>query len=518
MPTVYAQHFELLSPVSDSEAYRRISDSLRSWVGNRWPEDEPWFDGASQRAFQSENGSIFRWQPYSTSASSIYDFTWRHPSNGDPDHSWASRVTYCVIGGERHVSIRISNDYEDTPVFTSRPRLVLSLCERFTCRTDGRVCTLAPAILREQAVVDIVHHELLDQDRRHPVLILTPRENGSFVIDPQRLGEDFASLAALYVIDRPQSTYALSAELGGKELSCFNGALRLYLPKFCLDSQPRAHPLYLPRQLENRTTRSRLAQALAKYTTLRYQDVPDLTTLRDKRAVKYESDHETLLEQYEKQIRDARADRDNEELALIYAKENEELKKKLKLVASDLRVANETVDQLKLALRYSRVSGAEDLRADEEDIFEPESVHDVVERIDLLFEDSLLILPSAFESALASPYSRPKDVMKALESVARVSKARMAGPLGKNLKDAFLEDGVDYRIAIAETTPAKLRQQFRFVHEGTMYVCEEHLCLGGGGADPAKCLRIHISTNGEGGEERIVVGYVGRHLDVLSTN
>lgn len=517
MPTVYAQDFKLVSSGTDDDIFQGFDESLRKWIGGKWPEEHPWFDRHSPKTIQAENNSIFIWKPFEKDSSVLYDLTWRHPHWEDPSHSWASQITYCQIGEERFVSLKVQNDFEERPVYTSRPRLVLHLCERFTCQADGRVCSKSPRVLKEGEIYDIVHHELLDQDRRHPVLILTPLPWGDYVMDPRQFGEDFASLASLYVVDRPQSTFALTDELGGKELSCFNGALRLYLPKLKLGSNPQSHPLFLPRQLKEKAQRLRVAQKLARYTTLRYRPIPALTTLRDEREVKYQEDQLALLASYEKKIQEARTEEDFVQIAELYAQKNDELEKENAGLRSQLKLAQKQVEAYELSLRHSQAKVGESERREEEEIFEPDSVLEVVDRISQIYEDSLLVLPSALDAAGDSPFANPGEVLRVLEEVANVSKQRMKGPLGKNLKDVFLECNIDYRSGISEHTSGKLKQQYRFTQDEVTFVCEEHICLGGSG-DPAKCLRIYLSTNGEGGEKRVVIGHVGRHLDVLSTN
>jgi hypothetical protein len=143
-------------------------------------------------------------------------------------------------------------------------------------------------------------------------------------------------------------------------------------------------------------------------------------------------------------------------------------------------------------------------------------VVEAVEMADATYGDNLLILQSAHDAASNSPFERPREVLDALRVLAEVGRKMNEGPLGKNLKDAFSERGVDYGARLSPSTPKKIRQQYRFAEGGTVHICEQHLNLGSSAYDPKECLRIYFNSETRV-EGKIVVGHVGRHLDVLTT-
>lgn len=100
--------------------------------------------------------------------------------------------------------------------------------------------------------------------------------------------------------------------------------------------------------------------------------------------------------------------------------------------------------------------------------------------------------------------------------MADIARRRQAGALGKSLKDAFREMGIDYRGGIASTTSARLLQQYHVVGPGgATYDCPEHIVVGTS-YDPRFCLRIYF-TSRAALEPRFVIGHVGRHFEVAST-
>lgn len=101
------------------------------------------------------------------------------------------------------------------------------------------------------------------------------------------------------------------------------------------------------------------------------------------------------------------------------------------------------------------------------------------------------------------------------EAMARVSRRRQEGVLGTSLREAFGDLGVDYRGAIAKSTPSRLREQYRFTYGNELVAAEEHIALGNT-YDPRRCLRIYFSSRVPS-DTRFVIGHVGRHFEVITS-
>jgi hypothetical protein len=145
------------------------------------------------------------------------------------------------------------------------------------------------------------------------------------------------------------------------------------------------------------------------------------------------------------------------------------------------------------------------------------TLEEVVMRAADVHDDDLLILPSAIKSAAESPFVGVAEVAATLEAMAVIAARRREGSLNTQLRTAFADLGQDYRSGVAETTPARLREQYRFSHP-TLGEFEgvEHLVLGRT-YDPRWCLRIYFSTRVQG-EPRFVIGHIGRHFEVLTSS
>jgi hypothetical protein len=81
------------------------------------------------------------------------------------------------------------------------------------------------------------------------VVVVTPREDGSHAADPEVLANRLATTATVVAMSRPEASWELTNEFGGKQLSAWHGAMCIYLPGLTRASDPRPHPLILANRL-----------------------------------------------------------------------------------------------------------------------------------------------------------------------------------------------------------------------------------------------------------------------------
>lgn len=143
------------------------------------------------------------------------------------------------------------------------------------------------------------------------------------------------------------------------------------------------------------------------------------------------------------------------------------------------------------------------------------SLVDVIRHAVDEYSDALLILDSSEKAAAASSYRDTDRLGAILQVMAEVARRRQEGRLDTGLRAAFQEYGVDYRQGVAKSTSDKLLRQYHFAGpNGTVYECYEHIAIG---VNPRHLLRIYFTSRAMS-EPRFVIGHIGRHLDVLSTN
>lgn len=516
MGDVYAVLFDATGE-ADGAVEAQILDTLRDWVGDRWPIEQQWFDSQSSGSVKAADGSIFRWEPFSQGDSFLHEFTWRHPDRLHPDVAWSTQLSAVRTSETMRFSVRVSNSGPDFPdagaLLTTRPRLIPALADRFSLRVDRSSLRRRARRLAAGEVSDFVRYELFDSGRALPIVVITPGEDGKFIVEPDRIVDELLSLGEVCCIPDADSTFALTSVLGRKELSCFHGAMRVYLPGLRANSDPREHPLILPRRAAERRDRLRLAQFLAVLTTRRYRGEARIQHLRDERAVAREARRAALersLSTLQGKDTDAQTWR---QLAEDYDSSNRQLKLELDALKEENRAIVITKDALARNLR--RLRDARGIDEGTTPILAPDSLVEAVQQAQLLHSEYLNILPTAATAAEDSPYRDPGDASRALGALAQISARSKQGPLGRNLKDVFAELGLDYRPGISPKTPKRLREQHVFTDGVREYECFEHLCFGSS-YDPADCLRIYFTTARDDAG-RWTVGHVGRHLDTLST-
>ena len=518
MPQLYAQAFELQARDGRDPAIA-MSAALESWTHSRWPQGTPWFALDEPRAMRADDGSVFRWEPFADGTRRLLEFTWRHPHSGNPSIQWSTRVAFAILPHRTHASIRVANTGpsvgEPGALLTTRPRLLLSLCEQFNLRSGTTVVQPEPIILGEDDFQSFVRYELFDPDRRYPIAFLAPTRSDEYVVSPTAFGREFLGIAKTYCARSAASTFALTSELERRDLSCFHGALRLYMPGLHRDSDPRHHPLIVPRRLSTGQERLRIAQALTLLTVNGFEEAPFLAELRDERAIITHEGRTKLIGQLTVAQQAAKHSEDYRQLAELFEQQTVQLQHELDQLREDLEEAQHKVAALQFALSQREVTTV--AAPSQASMLPPTDVAEAVEQAKELFEEDLCFLPSAFEAAEASPYRDPAEVAKALAALAEVARRLRKGALGKKMSDVFAEMKVDYGGGLSPTTPKKIRKQYVFRDGDQEYACEEKIRVGGGSADPTDSLRIYFTTK-ERPHGRIVVGHVGRHLDVISTN
>lgn len=518
MPELYAQAYDL-QPKNGRDPATAMSAALESWTRPRWPQGTPWFLLDEPKAMRSADGSIFRWEPFADGTRRLIEFTWRHPHSGNPAVQWSTRVAFAVLPHRIHASIRVANTGPSIghpgALLTTRPRLLLNLAEQFTLRSGATSVSPQPIFLAEDDFASFVRYELFDPERPYPVALLSPTASDEYVVSPPSFGREFIGIAKTYCARSAASTYALTSELGKRDLSCFHGAMRLYMPGLHRDSDPRHHPLVLPRRLGTGAERLRVAQVLTFLTVNRFEEEPFLAELRDERAIFSEERRTGLVGQLTNAQNAARAGDDYRQLAELFEEQATQLQRELEGVREDLEEAQYKIAALQFALSQRESVGP--AATSEPAFLPPADVGDAVEQAQALFADELLFLPTALETANASPYRNPGEVADALAALAKVARRLKKGGLGKKIADVFSEMNVDYGGGLSPSTPKKIRKQYVFRDGDREYACEEKIRVGGGSPDPANSLRIYFTTK-ERPHGRIVVGHVGRHLDVISTN
>ena len=187
----------------------------------------------------------------------LYETWLAKPDDWDPAITWrtvvdlvrsASRVE-CGIAVEQQLS-----DHRIAPSPLQPPLLGLlqELVEHGALAGSQRVSPQPQGVVGTDGVAHFIDHVLLDRDRRLPVLLFAAvkEQDGCFMpagTDPSLVARELCGLAHVYLLPRAEDTHKLTKRL--HLLSAYDGAIRIYWPRFQLTDPPPRHPLHLRNRL-----------------------------------------------------------------------------------------------------------------------------------------------------------------------------------------------------------------------------------------------------------------------------
>ncbi len=536
-----------------------ILPTLDAAMATSWP-DAPPLTRNRPMSSPAQRFAGARWEPSGPRGAWNGHLAWRHPH---PVLAGISCITSVVIvEQETRVDCTIRVACEGglpgrgfVGAGQARPAFLTSWAQQFRLIWDGQPADPQP--LGEHAIREFVRDVLLSDTREEPVAVLAPFEEGGYALPPDELAVELLGLAHLYVIDRHRATYLLSDTLGDRRLSCYWGALRVYMPGFSCADNPVDHPVLVRERLVDPVIRAELvgrlgraaAQGLAS--SSRPAPVPE-----DPQDVQVSSplpagppsptaavatpatpapapvpepprkiDTSPLLNALLRELGSLSGTIASlVEANTALTEEIARLRTTTAVRAASTTALERRLDGMEGLLRTHfepprPVDTAETVFADDTAPYDEDdspSLVEVVRQAATSHSDALLILEAAERSAVDSPYEDPERLAVVLDAMAAVARRRMEGALGSSLRTAFRELGIDYRGGIAPTTSDKQRQQYELTTvDGATYSCYEHLVLGNS-YDPRYCLRVYFTSRAPM-EPRFVIGHVGRHFDVRST-
>lgn len=539
---VFAMHARVRPLLGSASAVPSLLDLLSRTVADDVPDLAP-FSRTREMSRPTSAQAGLRWDVEGDPGAWIGELTWRHPHPFRPGRACTTHAIIVEQGQQVSLALRVGTQsaidamQADVEAARLRPRLLRQLLETHRVIVDDHA--MGAVFVAEGEVDAMVADLLLSETRRLPVAVLAPLEAGGYAIDPQELAVELCGIAHLRVLESHPCTFRLTDALGDRRLSAYWGALRVYLRGFSCADQPHDHPLLhadrlidpveraflvgrlgrtaaselpWPRGIE-RATRSTPASRSAdglKPTTA--STPPGAVTAPSPASIAADA---AILARMDESLSAQRR----------IAEELEQLRTTLAVrSAGSLGIerrlgAIERIVQRLATLVLPDVEPTTPATDDAPQDFESSAavrLLDVVRQAGEQHADALILLPEVERSAAASPYEDPERVRDILDAMALVARRRQGGRLGKSLREAFREIGVDYRGGIAASTPQSLRDQYRISDPaGQVFECEEHIALGNS-YDPRHCLRIYFTSRAPG-ETRFVIGHVGRHLEVMTS-
>ncbi|WP_200227264.1 hypothetical protein [Rubrivivax gelatinosus] len=445
---------------------------------------------------------------------SLVELSWGYPDQYDSSLGW--RTHLAMLRGPESLTIALDIavtglTFRVAPanIKLGSPRVVRDICLLPSAFLGGRPYKILPEPLHADKVEELLD-ELIAPDRAYPVLVVS-RRNGSndALVDPQRLASSIAGVGKLYELADKWAAFKLAEEVG-RELSCFDGAMRLYWPGFTVESDPYAHPLWLAKVLADEPSAVRatgqVARSIFEAASFRFAEPTNVSSLRhtaerEARAAYWgaaadsEDIDKLLNDLYALQDKLAATEKINEELT----EECETLRSNAMALASPSAWQQELPSASTSASTSALTVGA--------------PLKCVLDALHAARETAphLHFTNTAFESAKESPYRQPDRVVQALDAINEVAaiwvKSLEIGTSVGSLRQHFKDRGFNYSDDVSRTSVGKWADEYSTTYEGNEYDIAPHITIGAKQADT--CLSIHWAWDKD--RKKALVAHVGRH-------
>jgi hypothetical protein len=491
MRTIYA--IQLMPNVGSNqgalETFGELVDRVCSWVEGKyeraWKTDMsvPRDGGTVSPVGGHDVKSVRR----GLDEGELFTLDWLHPDDRDNSVTWAST---CLIGRERGelqiaLVIRIAaNRSVLRPVRydLGRPRIISDILESYPTTVEGWPVPVDLERLSASRVQPYVGEVLLNPARNLPAIVISPDTwDGRYSVDPGQLLRSLKGYAQLAVLEDKWAAFKLTATLG-RDLTCYDGSIRVYWPGLSLTDDPFQHKLFLQSTIFSLKDRGQpldrhLFRVLATIASYRYVEGSVIRSIRLALERADTAQVETLRQQVKAGVL-AKAELEGQlleawEVIDSLTKESDRLRDDLEAQVrawSEMRAYVPTQDEEgEGAERGSRPS-------------ELRSIRDAVARAQGEFGGTLVFLESATKLAEESPFQSPELVYGLFEALdALVGKWRKEGSIGSTWKEALDDRGFDYKSDISHVCKGhKFVGDYEFLYGGTKRIFGEHVTFGRG--------------------------------------
>lgn len=419
MRTVYAVRFGV-APADADAAAREIGSELATWVSGKY--SRVWNKSISLSLSEGSDEPLPGHKIVCTKRAigqlEQTSLAWTHPHERDSNCLWATTVSVGRDGQRIEVAVTIrlaAIRFEVRPLFfdVGTPRFVRDILKRLDCHVEGDRISTKPIELDALSVQGYVDQTLLSKQRRLPVVAVSPALiSGSPLIDPNALQDTLIGFAHVAVLKDKWATFKL-ADIIGKDLSCYGGAVRIYWPGISISDDKYFHRLFLPESIRlwsgtGVPLDKRIFKTLCSVSTLRATESTLERSLQDQIGESSRKEIAELLERV-KSGRATESQLQDDFLKLSY--ENDALNKRVASLTEELDAQKAAWANVGEFVRQPAASPG-----DTEDAIgggadgEYSSVSEAIAAAKKKFSGPLLFLDSAVESAGESPYQNPDRV------------------------------------------------------------------------------------------------------------
>jgi hypothetical protein len=228
-----------------ADEYAAVADSLKT-ATNLFAEGEFHANGRTVTALRcdSDNRSLCR-------------ATLQRPDEWDPSILWLTTIDAVRTGDAVDVGVSVEQDLRHlrvppSPLAPPLIALLQDFVDSGAMAGTQRLHTTAEVVVGSEQIDSFVESCLLDPGRLLPVVLFSAvkEEDGVYPPNagsPALTARELCGLAHVYVMPRVEDSHRLTKRLS--MLSVYDGAVRVYWPRFRLNDPPPRHPLHLRQRL-----------------------------------------------------------------------------------------------------------------------------------------------------------------------------------------------------------------------------------------------------------------------------
>jgi len=456
-----------------------------------------------------------------------------HPDSENKNRRWSIEITLSkkddslirFVTTIKHWMVEgYIGSIPDTPPL-SVPKYVRSIIEAkgVICRKGDEIVLSTPKFIRISEGKPLFER-IISPDRFLPLIVISKSTStNTYRISPEQLQSKILGNGNVYLLDNERVVNELSYFLG-TDFECFNGSLRIYMPKVRLDKQTDSfrHRYYSERQLMEDgfdSVASEMTIGLSR--NARTFTLNEIVSVSD---VISESRRYRIQELFSNQPKDQ-----SEEVSLLW-EEMDDLSKKLsesESLSSIYDAENEELKQVNSNLRW-KSSQADVLRDENSELrsklkaFDslnklPNSLSDVVEIMGSSYPSKLVFTEKAIKSAKEYEYGDDvyKQAWEILQHMASTLHRIIFDDKPGDLESAF-RDETGYELSMTEGKQTKkdssLMKLRKVTYRGKEVDITPHVKDG---VKPPNIIRIHFYPDMD--HQLIVIGHCGEHIDNFTT-
>lgn len=454
----------------------------------------------------------------------IWSATIDNPDKNVVGRTWITEITIAMRKSEVHFGSRLLNvtRQELVPFIPSIPRLVCDIIGELHCIADRETLSEYPRYIENNDDLEQFLVLLEAPYRRLPVIVMAQAISRSGATNLETLARRLAGSAHVYGLMEEQA-WELTRRVG-RQMSVFDGAVRLYRPKLKLDdADPFDHPLWLPTltatasSISARVTSRVLDSGVSKGTTdyPRFEAVRQAVVERNIAARRANSSDAVMLQLYEDEISTLR-----QQLDALRSEQNQWLSD----AESERSAAERHVTELKAEthsyrsqnqLLRSRLQGSGAVKQ-REPLTDYTNFREWAERN---ISPNVWFAPKAIkEIERNSVYRSPDDIGEALVILDEIyvpMKRDLESTLHQKWQEELNRFSLISTSCFSKEGDIQRFPEYKVVYRGDVFWCDQHIKYGGG-TDPRSMFRIYFTWHSD--ENIVIVGHLPTHLDNNLTN